>query len=292
VSSATSSGRRSGPSSSEGGGEGSVSLLLLTGEPRLSAHLERRFERLPPIGEVFTVQASSAVPKQPVDLWIVPTGAPSAVASAPPKNVASKLSVHDLYIPGDDHPWGSGDLARLVESVVNGGGAGGSTRRPSDDDGVVLGSGSDDSVPAIRPAYWLHVRDLCDAVAELVRAKSLPSEMDACGRRLWTEAELRRELLILWSRFDAVRAADGMAFLEAASLDSAAVQTTVAVLPGVGGAADSPTSPIGDPSRPSRPDLSPLHEALLTVNDHGFHPLVPLRVGLMEMLAAVVEGAD
>ncbi len=34
-----------------------------------------------------------------------------------------------------------------------------------------------------------------------------------------------------------------------------------------------------------RPNLSPLHSALLKVGAVGWHPLVPFRVGLMECIA-------
>ncbi len=84
--------------------------------------------------------------------------------------------------------------------------------------------------------------------------------------RTWCSA-LLSELDMLWSRLHAVRGSS----LSAADLAPAETRLeTVA-------------------DRTSRPDLAPLHSALQQAGAVGWHPVVPLRVGLMECIAARLD---
>ena len=127
------------------------------------------------------------------------------------------------------------------------------------------GMGSGDSLEE-HPRWWLHVRDLLDAAVLLLHDPPL-GVLHASGRRGWPHDVLLSELDMLWSRLHAVRGSS----LSAADLAPAETRLEVVA------------------DRSSRPDLAPLHSALQRAAAGGWHPVIPLRVGLMECIAARLD---
>ena len=154
--------------------------------------------------------------------------------------------VRDVIIPGWDSGWGCEEIARMV-SMVKG------------------GVPNVDAYRGIR--YWVHVRDVADALCTLI----LPKEgriseglVHLCGRRPWNGTDVREEIEVLWNRFN----------------DAINHSHTTESLRGV-------PSPVRGPNitEDDRPDLSPLHSALIESGGEGWHPLVPMRTSLMEVIA-------
>ncbi|MDP7002345.1 MAG: hypothetical protein QF911_02065 [Candidatus Thalassarchaeaceae archaeon] len=114
--------------------------------------------------------------------------------------------------------------------------------------------------------YWVHVRDVVDAISVLTLSEGgIPSgEIDICGRRGWHCEDVLDEIRLLWTRF----------------INSIHHSHTIESLSEI-------TSPVkGDGSDKSlRPDLRPLHEALMASCGSGWHPLVQMRTSLMELIA-------
>ena len=114
------------------------------------------------------------------------------------------------------------------------------------------------------PRHWVHVRDAKDALAILILSDNTTSGIiDLCGRRPWTRESIITEMSLLWGRFT----------------DAVQHTHTVSSLTG----SNSPVS--SEATNTTRPDLGPLHEALLRAGGDGWRPVVPMRVSLMEILA-------
>lgn len=169
---------------------------------------------------------------------------PASVES-PPCTATCELVLHDLYIPGGAGPWGPQEIEVALDRHQ--------------------GMGSGDSLEE-HPRWWLHVRDLLDAVVLLLHDPPL-GVLHASGRRGWPHDVLLSELDMLWSRLHAVRGSS----LSAADLAPAETRLEAVA------------------DRSSRPDLAPLHSALQRAAADGWHPVIPLRVGLMECIAARLD---
>ena len=169
---------------------------------------------------------------------------PASVES-PPCTATCELVLHDLYIPGGAGPWGPQEIEVALDRHQ--------------------GMGSGDSLEE-HPRWWLHVRDLLDAVVLLLHDPPL-GVLHASGRRGWPHDVLLSELDMLWSRLHAVRGSS----LSAADLAPAETRLEAVA------------------DRSSRPDLAPLHSALQRAAAGGWHPVIPLRVGLMECIAARLD---
>ena len=121
-----------------------------------------------------------------------------------------------------------------------------------------------------KPRHWVHVRDATDALAILVLSEEISSgSVDLCGRRPWSRESIITEISLLWGRFT----------------DAVQHKHTVSSLTG----SNSPVS--SDEVQTTRPDLGPLHNALLRAGGDGWRPIVPMRVSLMEVLAHRGEGS-
>jgi len=118
--------------------------------------------------------------------------------------------------------------------------------------------------------HWVHVRDATDALAILILSEEETSgSVDLCGRRPWSRESIITEMSLLWGRFT----------------DAVQHTHTVSSLTG----SNSPVS--SEQTQAVRPDLGPLHNALLRAGGDGWRPLVPMRVSLMEVLAHRGEGS-
>ena len=169
----------------------------------------------------------------------------STSVDSPPCTTRCELVLHDLYIPGGSGPWGPQEIEMALDRHQRG--------------------GSGDSLEE-HPRWWLHVRDLLDAVVPLLPGPPL-GVLHASGRRGWPHDVLLSELDMLWSRLHAVRGSS----LSAADLAPAETRLEAVA------------------DRSARPDLAPLHSALEQAGAGGWHPVIPLRVGLMECIAARLD---
>ena len=125
----------------------------------------------------------------------------------------------------------------------------------------IMVDGNIESDPRIR--YWVHIRDVERAEKEL-RAHNEHGEYTICGRRAWSQQMVLSEIQLLWNRYNA-------------SILGTHSAETLGDIP-------SPASSSVD-GRAERPDLNPLHEALLRCGGDGWRPLTSIRVGIMECIA-------
>jgi nucleoside-diphosphate-sugar epimerase len=162
---------------------------------------------------------------------------------------AAKLvvRVHDLIVPSGGGEWGTGILSGWVEGVKRG--------------------NIEDRPNNTKARHWVHVRDVVDALTILIMAEGnliAKGTIDVCGRRAWAEQDVIEEIGLLWQRY--LNAIHHTHTLESLS--------------------DVP-SPVraSDATHSNRPDLRPLHNALIDAGGEGWHPLVPMRTSLMELIA-------
>ena len=160
----------------------------------------------------------------------------------------SKLEVvvSDVIIPGWDSGWGCEEISRMVSGVKEGG----------------------STVEAYEGTrYWVHVRDVVDALCTLILPEGerfSEGLLHLCGRRPWEGHDVREEIELLWNRFN----------------DAINHSHTADSLSGI----PSPVRGTGN-NDGNRPDLAPLHSALIESGGEGWHPLVAMRTSLMESIA-------
>lgn len=115
--------------------------------------------------------------------------------------------------------------------------------------------------------HWVHVRD-AEVAQRILEEHDVEGEFDLCGRRAWTQAMVLDEIRHLWSRFQ-----------HTLNHSHSAASLTEVPSP----AAVTYTGPR------RRPDLGPLHDALVACGSDGWRPMTAMRVGLMECIAHSVE---
>ena len=115
--------------------------------------------------------------------------------------------------------------------------------------------------------YWVHVRDVERAV-ETLQTNNITGVFSLSGRRAWNQQMVLDEIVRLWLRFQ--NAVHGTHTAESLSdiPSPAAFQVEEEHI---------------------RPNLAPLHEALVICGTDGWRPLIAMRVGLMECIAAELE---
>lgn len=157
--------------------------------------------------------------------------------------------IHDLLSPeGNSIRWGDGDLHAWAKRIRE----------------------ETPNLDAFRntlPRHWVHVRDVCDALSTLIlsdRAKSITGLLNISGRRSWSPESIIEEMRMLWGRYKD-------------SLNYSHTIESLSTIP-------SPVS-LETKIQAQRPDLSLLHESLMGCGSEGWHPLVPMRVSLMEIFA-------
>ena len=157
--------------------------------------------------------------------------------------------IHDLLSPeGNSIRWGDGDLHAWAKRIRE----------------------ETPNLDAFRdtlPRHWVHVRDVCDALSTLIlsdRANSITGLLNISGRRSWSPESIIEEMRMLWGRYKD-------------SLNYSHTIESLSTIP-------SPVS-LETKIQAQRPDLSLLHESLMGCGSEGWHPLVPMRVSLMEIFA-------
>ena len=161
--------------------------------------------------------------------------------------------IHDLLSPrGNSGHWGDAELHIWADMVRE-------------------GNLNFHTLSNILPRYWVHVRDVCDALCTIIMSESSNSiigNLNISGRRSWSPESIVKEMSMLWGRYS----------------DSLNYSHTVESLSSVPGPlSQEPNIQV------ERPDLSPLHKLLIECGSEGWYPLVPMRVSLMEIFAHAKE---
>ena len=123
--------------------------------------------------------------------------------------------------------------------------------------------------PKIEPRdrFWVNVRDVTDAISCLCmneKEPNLSGTFRMCGRRAWSSEYVIDEIRILWERYKN-------------AINHSHTIESLSEVP-------SPVRGIYS-ERSQTPDLGSLHQALIAIGSEGWHPIVPMRVSIMEMIA-------
>ena len=121
-----------------------------------------------------------------------------------------------------------------------------------------------------KPRYWLSVIDAANAIAHLANTGSQYSGLNMCGRREWLCEDTQAEFEMLWDRTNQGQSGEFTAQTlfghEIAGMEAKPIQAEAS----------------------TRPDLQPLHNALLEITGDGWRPLIPLRTAIMTMIAGII----
>ena len=115
--------------------------------------------------------------------------------------------------------------------------------------------------------FWVHIRDAERAV-ETLKNNNISGNFQLSGRRAWNQEMVLNEIRSLWIRYQ--NAVHGTHTIESLSDISSPAEFQI-------------------DARDLRPDLGPLHDALLSCGTDGWRPLIAIRVGLMECIASAIE---
>tara|TARA_B100000214_G_scaffold158208_1_gene113523 strand:+ start:83 stop:556 length:474 start_codon:yes stop_codon:yes gene_type:complete len=121
--------------------------------------------------------------------------------------------------------------------------------------------------PEEKIRFWVHIRDAERAIA-ILNSNNIVGNFQLSGRRAWNQEMVLDEINRLWTRYQ----------------NSVQGTHTIESLSNI----PSPAAFQVDGSD-SRPNLTPLHDALLSCGTEGWRPLVAIRVGLMECIALAIE---
>lgn len=130
--------------------------------------------------------------------------------------------------------------------------------------------------------WWVSDIDVADALVRILLSElPFPARVKMSGRRAWGQEQSIEELVLLYQRTKAGQTGDfSIEHLTASPSPNFEVKTLVV----------NPNLPMGveDNSR-QRPDLSPIHDVLHSIDGDGWRPLVPIRTALMHTLAGYLK---
>ena len=115
--------------------------------------------------------------------------------------------------------------------------------------------------------HWVHIRD-AEFAQRVLEENNVGGTFQLCGRRAWTQQMVVDEIKGLWSRFQ--NAVEHSHTIESLS------------------EVPSPAAVRYSGER-RRPNLGPLHDALVACGADGWRPMTAMRVGLMECIAPSSE---
>lgn len=156
------------------------------------------------------------------------------------------IELSDVIIPNGGRNWGNGTMTDWVEQIMSG-------EKP------ILKSEN---------RFWVNVRDVVDAISILCQSdiEKIPEgRYRMCGRRSWEMEDVIDEIRVLWDRFNN-------------SINHSHTVESLSEIP-------SPVRGIHS-ERVEGPELRNIHQVLFELGGEGWHPLVPMRVSLMEMIAS------
>ena len=115
--------------------------------------------------------------------------------------------------------------------------------------------------------HWVHHRD-AEVAERILTEHDVTGTFDLCGRRAWTQQMVVDEIKGLWSRFQN-------------AVKHSHTSQSLSDIP-------SPAA-VRYSGEPRRPNLGPLHDALVNCGTDGWRPMTAMRVGLMECIANSAE---
>ena len=115
--------------------------------------------------------------------------------------------------------------------------------------------------------HWVHIRD-AEVAQRILEENEVRGTFQLCGRRAWTQQMVVDEIKGLWSRFQ--NAVEHSHTIESLS------------------EVPSPAAVRYSGER-RRPNLGPLHDALIDCGTDGWRPMTAMRVGLMVCIAFSTE---
>ena len=118
--------------------------------------------------------------------------------------------------------------------------------------------------------YWLSVIDAANAIAHLANTGNQYSGLHMCGRREWSSEDTQSEFEMLWERTNQGQSGK----FTAQTLFGHEI-------------AGMQAKPIQDEAS-TRPDLQPVHNALLEITGDGWRPLITLRTAIMTLIAGLI----
>ena len=115
--------------------------------------------------------------------------------------------------------------------------------------------------------FWVHIRD-AERAFQTLKNNEVSGNFQLSGRRAWNQEMVLDEINRLWIRYQ--NAVHGTHTIESLSdmTSPAAYQID---------------------ANDMRPDLGPLHDALLGCGTDGWRPLIAIRMGLMECIASIID---
>ncbi len=174
---------------------------------------------------------------------------PCDIAVVPFGSKASKsgmmIELSDVIIPNGGRKWGNGTMIDWVQQIKRG----------------------EDPPIESETRFWVNVRDVADAISTLClgnKDKPVEGSFRMCGRRSWKSEHVIDEIRVLWNRYNN-------------AINHTHTAESLSEVP-------SPVRGIFS-NGVKKPDLRGLHEALIASGGEGWHPLVPMRISLMEMIA-------
>tara|TARA_Y100001954_G_scaffold9999_1_gene10026 strand:- start:45 stop:716 length:672 start_codon:yes stop_codon:yes gene_type:complete len=155
------------------------------------------------------------------------------------------IELEDVIIPGGGESWGNQIMKDWVRQI------------------------KEDIEPVIEPVdrFWVNVRDVTDAITCLCmneKEPNLSGRFRMCGRRAWSSENVIDEIRILWERYNN-------------AINHSHTIESLSEIP-------SPVRGIYS-EKSETPDLGGIHQALIASGSEGWHPIVPMRVSIMEMIA-------
>jgi len=127
-------------------------------------------------------------------------------------------------------------------------------------------TGNDPSIDS-KIYHWVHIRD-AESAHRILTEHGICGHFQLCGRRAWTQEMIIEEIKHLWVRFQ-------NAVEHSHTIDSLSETP-------------SPTA-VKYSGKRRRPNLAPLHDALIRCGTDGWRPMTAMRVGLMESIANSFE---
>ena len=155
------------------------------------------------------------------------------------------IELNDVMIPNGSSSWGNEVMVDWIRQIKSGG----------------------ELKIESRNRFWVNVRDVTDAISSLcmnIKETNLSGTFRMCGRRKWSCKDVIDEIRILWERYNN-------------SINHSHTVESLSEVP-------SPVRGIYS-ERSETPEFGGLHQALIAIGAEGWHPLVPMRVSLMEMIA-------
>ena len=155
------------------------------------------------------------------------------------------VELKDVVIPNGGRKWGNDIMIDWIRQVKCGG-------EPKTEP---------------RDRFWVNVRDVTDAISCLCMNEGesdISGTFRMCGRRSWVSKDVIDEIRILWERYNN-------------AINHTHTIESLSEVP-------SPVRGIHS-ERSENVDLGNLHNALIAIGGEGWHPMVPMRVSIMEMIA-------